>query len=322
MNQRASVNWTKLRNTVKGGKEIDSRFWVPAVRKDGGFNATIRFLPAPDFELPFVEERKHGFQSTSGKWFIEQCLRPNEKCPICDIGWDKHKQTKEQPNNAKLKNEAKKYIAKQTYYVNILVLKDAQTPENEGKVFLWKFGNAIYKKIVAAIEPPAGSGEDPIDVFDYENGTNFKVNLSTTKPGPDGKTFLKFDDCKFSDSIIPLSEEVIKVVDYQLYELMPFVQKFNAEKKSSSDLLKRHNDLNMVFEESSKFADSVDEDDEFTSPPVIPQKKTKVKADTSIDPFDSEITKAAETTPETDVEDDEEEDNFLSTLQSKNKVRK
>lgn len=320
MNQRASVNWTKLRNTVKGGKEIDSRFWVPAVRKDGGFNATIRLLPAPDYELFFVEERKHGFQSTSGKWFIEQCLQPNEKCPICDIGWNKHKIAKEQPNNDKLKKEATKYISKKTYYVNILVLKDPQTPENEGKVFLWKFGSAVFKKIAAAIDPPKGSGEEPIEVADYENGTNFKVNLSTTKPGPDGKTFLKFDDCKFSDSIIPLSEEVIKVVDSQLYSLVPFLDKFNTEKKSAADLLKRHNDLNMVFEESSKFADSVDEDDEFTSPPVIQPKKTKVKADTSIDPFDSEVTKVVEDVSET--ESDEEDDDFLNDVRNKNKARK
>ena len=40
-----------------------------------------------------------------------------------------------------------------SYYANIYVVKDPTNPENEGSVFLFKFGKKIYDKILAAMQP-------------------------------------------------------------------------------------------------------------------------------------------------------------------------
>ena len=42
---------------------------------------------------------------------------------------------------------------KLSYYANIYVVQDKANPENEGKVFLYKFGKKIFDKIMEAMQP-------------------------------------------------------------------------------------------------------------------------------------------------------------------------
>ena len=48
------------------------------------------------------------------------------------------------------KQTARNQKRKLSYYSNIYVVKDPLHPENEGKVFLFKYGKKIFDKIVEA----------------------------------------------------------------------------------------------------------------------------------------------------------------------------
>ena len=61
-----------------------------------------------------------------------------------------------------------------TYVANIYVVKDPANPENEGGVFLYKFGKKIFDKITAAMQPEF-EDEEAIDPFDFWQGANFKL---------------------------------------------------------------------------------------------------------------------------------------------------
>jgi hypothetical protein len=157
----------KMNNNASSG---DDRVWKLECDKSGNGYAVIRFLPAPNGEdLPFVKLYSHAFQG-SGGWYIENSLTTlNQKDPVSELN-------SELWNNGTDagKEIARKQKRKLTYVSNIYVVKDPANPDNEGKVFLYKFGKKIFDKITAAMQPEF-EDETPIDPFDFWQGANFKL---------------------------------------------------------------------------------------------------------------------------------------------------
>ena len=157
----------KLNNT---GGNTDDRLWKLDVDKSGNGYAVIRFLPAPEGEdLPFVKLYSHAFQGPGG-WYIENSLTTlSQKDPVSEYntllwnnGTDSGKET------------ARRQKRKLTYVSNIYVVKDPANPENEGRVFLYKYGKKIFDKITTAMQPEF-EDEEAIDPFDFWQGANFKL---------------------------------------------------------------------------------------------------------------------------------------------------
>ena len=128
----------------------DDRFWQPEVDKAGNGYAVIRFLAPPKGEeLPWVRVWNHGFQGPTGKWYIENSLTTIGKTdPVSEFNtelWNSGSEAN--------KEVARKQKRKLTYYTNILIVQDSKRPENEGKVFLFKFGKKIFDKIKDVAEP-------------------------------------------------------------------------------------------------------------------------------------------------------------------------
>ena len=157
----------KMNNT---GGNTDDRIWKLDVDKGGNGYAVIRFLPAPENEdLPFVKLYSHAFQGPGG-WYIENSLTTlGQKDPVSEYNsllWN---------NGTDLgKENARKQKRKLTYVSNVYVVKDPANPENEGKVFLFKYGKKIFDKLTAAMQPEF-EDEEAIDPFDFWQGANFKL---------------------------------------------------------------------------------------------------------------------------------------------------
>ena len=157
----------KLNNT---GGNNDDRLWKLDVDKSGNGYAVIRFLPAPEGEdLPFVKLYSHAFQGPGG-WYIENSLTTlGQKDPVSEFNttlWNNGTDAG--------KDTARKQKRKLTYISNIYVVKDPANPENEGRVFLFKYGKKIFDKITAAMQPEF-EDEEAIDPFDFWQGANFKL---------------------------------------------------------------------------------------------------------------------------------------------------
>ena len=157
-----------------GGYKKDERFWELPVDKSGTGSAVIRFLPAPaDHELPYVLRYAHGFQNkTSGKWLIENCpttMGQNTPCPICERNSELWNTGLE--SNKTIVRERKRGLS---YFSNIYVVNDPVNPENNGKVFLFRFGPKIFEKITNKISPEFAD-ETPVNVFDFWEGANFRL---------------------------------------------------------------------------------------------------------------------------------------------------
>ena len=209
-------------NSSSGG--ADERLWKPEVDKAGNGFAVIRFLSAPEGEdLPWAKVYTHAFQGPGG-WFIDDCLTTlNQNCPVCEANrelWNTGSKA-----NQEIVRQRKRKLS---YYSNIYVVQDKAHPENEGKVFLYKFGKKIFDKIMAAMKPEFDD-ETPINPFDFWEGANFKVKI-TKKDG-----YWNYDKSEFGNPG-PLSEddESMEAIWKKTYSLAEFA---NPEKMKTYEQL-------------------------------------------------------------------------------------
>lgn len=209
------------------GSKEDERFWKPVMDKGGTGSAVIRFLPAPDgCDLPWVQVWSHAFQS-NGKWFIDNCLTTlGQNCPVCESNrelWNTGSK-----DNQNIVRDRKRKLA---YFANIYVVKDPANPENDGKIFLYKFGKKIFDKISAAMQPEFDD-EEPINPFDFWKGANFKLKL-VKKDG-----YWNYDKSEFaSPSVLLDDDDKLEEIYKSLHNLNDFISP--SEFKSYEDLKKR-----------------------------------------------------------------------------------
>ena len=214
----------KMNNNGASG---DERTWKLDVDKSGNGYAVIRFLPAPEGEdLPFVKLYSHAFQGPGG-WYIENSLTTlGGKDPVSEYntqlwnnGTDAGKET------------ARKQKRKLTYMSNIYVVKDPANPDNEGKVFLFKYGKKIFDKLTAAMQPEF-EDEEAIDPFDFWQGANFKLKAKNVAG------YRNYDSSEFT-TVTPLldDDDALESVWKKENSLKEFV---DADQfKSYDDLKKR-----------------------------------------------------------------------------------
>ena len=214
----------KMNNNGASG---DERTWKLDVDKSGNGYAVIRFLPAPEGEdLPFVKLYSHAFQGPGG-WYIENSLTSlGQKDPVSEYntqlwnnGTDAGKET------------ARKQKRKLTYMSNIYVVKDPANPENEGKVFLFKYGKKIFDKLTAAMQPEF-EDEEAIDPFDFWQGANFKLKAKNVAG------YRNYDSSEFA-AVSPLldDDDALEGLWKKQYSLAEIVAA--DQFKSYEDLKKR-----------------------------------------------------------------------------------
>lgn len=192
---------------------VDERLWKPVMDKAGNGYAVIRFLPAPEGEdMPWAKVWNHAFQGPTGQWYIENSLTTvGQNDPVSEY-------------NSKLWNSgvesdkeiARKQKRKLQYYSNIYVVKDPANPQNEGKVFLYRYGKKIFDKIMEAMQP-AFQDETPVNPFDFWEGADFKLKLRKV----DG--YWNYDKSEFAEpSALFDNDEEIEALWKTEYSLADF----------------------------------------------------------------------------------------------------
>jgi hypothetical protein len=230
----------------------DDRLWSLTVDKAQNGYAVIRFLPAPDGEdLPFVKLYSHAFQGTGG-WFIENSRTTlGEKDPVSELN-------SELWNNGTDagKELARKQKRKLTYISNIYVVKDPANPDNEGKVFLFKYGKKIFDKLTEAMQPEF-EDETAIDPFDFWQGANFKLKAKNVAG------YRNYDSSEFATPAPLLNDDdAMEAVWKKQYALAELVAP--DQFKSYDELKKR---LESVLGGKSARIDSeVEDEDNYRGP--------------------------------------------------------
>ena len=274
----------------------DDRLWKPEMDKSGNGYAVIRFLPAPEGEdLPWVKLFSHAFQGPGG-WYIENSLTTiGGKDPIGELNrelWN--------TGNEADKETVRKQKRKLSFYANIYVVKDPANPQNEGKVFLYKFGKKIFDKIMEAMQPEF-EDETPINPFDFWQGANFKLKLKKVAG------YWNYDSSEF-DRPSPLldDDDAMEAIWKKQYSLTVFTAP--DQFKSYDELKKR---LDYVLGNKSTRRATVEEETEYdnyaaTERKTVSEEEVMRKLEDSYQ--SSKSTSSFNSSDSSDSEGDDDED--------------
>ena len=251
----------------------DDRFWKPQLDKTNNGYAVLRFLPAPDGEdLPWARIWSHGFRGVGG-WYIENSLTTiGLKDPVSEMNsqlW--------QTGSDSDKNIARDRKRRLSYISNVYIVSDPKNPENEGKIFLFKYGKKIFEKIQETMSPQF-QDEKPVNPFDFWNGADFKLKVREVAG------FVNYDKSEFAAPAPLLSgdDKALEALWKKEYGLKEFTDSKNF--KSYDELKERLNqvlgsDIRAVAESSNaiggaeKAGFTSRDTDEEESAPVSPKAR-------------------------------------------------
>lgn len=233
--------------------KADERYWQLTVDKAGNGFAIIRFLDRPladgDDATAFVQVYTHNFQGPGG-WYIENSLTSiDQQDPVSEYN-SKLWATGIEANKTIARNQKRKL----TYISNVLVIKDPGKPDNEGKVFLFKYGKKIFDKVYEMQHPRDGeldmngNQKQPVNVFDLWTGSNFSL------------TARKVDDYRNYDSSLfnPIGSPIAKT-DEAIEKIITSAYSLKDEVKFKSyDDLKKKLDRVLAFNKDAPATNSAE----------------------------------------------------------------
>jgi hypothetical protein len=248
---------------------VDDRFWKPTRDKAGNGYAVVRFLPAKEGEdLPWVRYWDHGFKGPTGLWYIENSLTSiGQNDPVSEANsvlWNTGRD-----EDKALARERKRRLH---YVSNVLVISDPDNPQNEGKVFLYKFGKKIFDKIMDVMQPQFAD-ENPVNPYDFWEGADFKIKIRKVEG------WVNYDKSEFSSpaALFDGDEARLTEVYDKLYSLQDFLKPENY---------KTYDELSMKFNKVlGVTAGHAPAADPFQAEPSTPAP-TMTEADTSFPPAD------------------------------------
>ena len=111
-----------------------------------------------------------------------------------------------------------------TSSVTSTIVKDDAAPENEGKVFLYRYGKKIHEKLLGLMNPEFDD-EQPIDPVNFWDGANFRLRIRRVSG------FFNYDKSVFDSSTSLLDGDYDKLEEIynRIYPLGPFVDEGNSE---------------------------------------------------------------------------------------------
>lgn len=249
------------------------------LKMEVGKTYLVRFIPnITDPKATFFHYSHHGFTSLStGQYVDATCPRSfGERCTVCEARFKLYKTKVETDRNL-----AYAIRAHEKHLVNVYVINDPTTPENEGTVKILRFGKRIYDKILAATEGDDADEFGP-RVYDLtENGCNFKIKVESSSEG--NRKFTNYNNSRFTApcAVPNMTPEKIKETYENILDLSKVL-----EMKSESELnaiLKEH-----IFCEGGKIAEAdapqkdekkatvtKTEQEPAKDPPTKEQKETK-----------------------------------------------
>lgn len=195
-------------------KKQDDSLYYPERDSTGSASVIIRFLPQKNTDaVPFISKYNHIFKlKNSNKWLWEACpTTVGKDCPFCERNSKLF--TSGNSNMVQVARERKR---KKEYYANILVIKDPKSPEKEGRVFIYRFGQSIMDFLTNAISPKY-EDEPKFNPFDLWEGADFYLRIRRDEV----KKQVTYADSKFAtpSELFPDDDAKKEAVLEQCYDL-------------------------------------------------------------------------------------------------------
>jgi hypothetical protein len=110
------------------------------------------------------------------------------------------------------------------------VIKDPANPQNEGRVFLYKYGKKIHDKIIELMQPEF-EGQEPVNPFDFWAGADFNLRIKKVAG------FWNYDSSGFGNpgTLGRFEDDQLEAIYNKMYDLNEFT---DAKNFKSYDELK------------------------------------------------------------------------------------
>lgn len=223
--------WDALQNNLdpklmsKPSFEPDTRFWKLSKDENGNGQALIRLLPDKN-GVPYIRQYHYSLKAPNPggvgkkafKWYIKTSP---ESIGLPDPVKEHYGRLMEEGTQETAK-EAERFRRQTEYITNILVIKDPKNPENNGKIFLWKFGNMLKDKFMGWIQPSEDAkalGENPKELYNpLAKGSDILLKL---KPKGD---FGTYEDTQVREpaAAFQSKDEAIEVISNKTFALSDF----------------------------------------------------------------------------------------------------
>jgi hypothetical protein len=293
LRKNSKANFDKLAGDLdkltKGNQRTqDETFWKPTRDKAGNGFAIIRFLSAPPGETaPYVRYWDHGFQGPTGKWYIENSLTSiGQEDPVAQFNGKLWAASGD--DESPERKQARKQKRRQHFVSNILVVSDAANPENEGKVFKYKYGKKIFNKLNEKMNPEFAD-EVAMNPFDLWEGANFKLKIRQVEGYPN------YDKSEFDQpSAISNDDDAIEAIWTQCHSLQAILAPENYKtydelKRKLDMVLGLGSDSGSIRRQAQESRRTVEDDDLPTSAPTALSEAAPTPFSTSSDDDDDSM---------------------------------
>jgi len=224
-------DWKNMKDKLQKGvgeKQVndynDPREWKLQRNDQGIGTAVIRLLPGKGGDTASVVRIfEHSFKSFNKKtnkyrWYIEQSPSSiKEDCPMVEIYYELG-----EIGTDEAKKIQDNFSRRTTFISNILVVNDPSNPENNGKIFYWKYGKSLFEKFQQALEPTEDQikvGKKPIELFDPEDGADIILDAKIKDK------FVNYDNTSIAakSKAFENEEQMDEAVLERCYDLTEFI---------------------------------------------------------------------------------------------------
>lgn len=202
----------------------DPREWKLSRDEQDNGTAVIRLLPGKGGDTaPIVRLYEHSirmFHKKTNKYRYYIQPSPStigEACPVSELWYELGESgTDEAKAQQKLITRGTKFIS------NILVVNDPANPENNGKVFYFKYGVKLFEKFQSALEPTEAQlkvGKKGIELFDPMLGADIVLDVCKKDK------FINYDGTSIEakSAAFETEDEADECVMNKCYDLTEFI---------------------------------------------------------------------------------------------------
>ena len=236
----------------EGFENSDNKFPNPTP----GYEYKIRFLPDATGEAFYKKFYYHMYQ-IDGAWKFSLCpktLNMDSYCPCCAVAAKLYKSGTESD-----KAEAGRFKRKEKFVANIFVVNDPRDQDKDednkisGTIKIFEFATKLESNIrVGVFDEENGVGPSGFDPTD--DGINFVIRVTETKPQADGKTWPDYATSSFARnaSAIVDSEKEVDDLMTKVIDLNEYLKKQLPDDTKIIDDLKAEEIYDLISEEHGR----------------------------------------------------------------------
>ncbi len=204
-----------------GGNKDPRKFKLTYDKTTKIGSATIRFLPFGNGDrLPWAEWIEFSFKGKGGSYWERSLKAIGKDDPVAELNhlqWERGLGGDKGADRTAVRSRGRRL----RYSSNIVVINDPANPDNNGKVFLFEYGPAIHKKIIAAMVPEYAD-QAPVPVYDMWEGATFRLRTK------DKSSYLNYDDSTFDPpSVLHQDDNVLETFYNGMHDLTEFEAETN-----------------------------------------------------------------------------------------------